>query len=69
MLFDADGVLKRYESVLEILRDFFTIRMEMYVKRKRFKEGLLAAECIKYDNIVRFIQEKINDIIKIGNTV
>ena len=68
-MYDADGVITKYESVLDILKDFFKIRLEMYEKRKRFKEGLLAAECVKYDNIVRFISEKIDGTVVVGNKI
>lgn len=34
VLFDADGVIKRYECAEDILRDFFMLRMEYYSKRR-----------------------------------
>ena len=34
VLFDANGVIKRYESSEDILRDFFMLRMEYYSKRR-----------------------------------
>jgi len=66
VLFDHNGVIKRYNSVEEILREFFTLRMEMYKKRKDYLEGMMAAESLKYDNIARFIMEKIEGTITIG---
>ena len=34
MLFDAKGVIKRYETAEDILREFFTLRMEYYSRRR-----------------------------------
>ena len=34
VLFDAHGVIKRYESAEDILRDFFMLRLEYYSKRR-----------------------------------
>ena len=34
VLFDANGVIKRYECTEDILRDFFMLRMEYYSKRR-----------------------------------
>jgi len=66
VLFDHNGVIKRYNSVEEILREFFTLRLEMYKKRKDYLEGMMAAESLKYDNIARFIMKKIEGTITIG---
>ena len=58
VLFDHKGVLRRYESVNEILREFFPVRLEFYVKRKKYYEGMLEAEASKLENQARFILEK-----------
>ena len=34
VLFDSKGVIRRYETAEEILRDFFTLRMDYYGKRR-----------------------------------
>ena len=34
MLFDAKGVIKRYETAEDILREFFALRMEYYSRRR-----------------------------------
>lgn len=58
VLFDHNGVLRKYESVLDILREFFPVRLEFYAKRKRYYEGMLGAEALKLENQARFIMEK-----------
>jgi DNA topoisomerase-2 len=44
MLFDADGVLRRYATPEEILRAHFRVRKNVYLKRKSFMHALLEAE-------------------------
>ena len=34
VLFDAKGVIKRYETAEDILREFFVLRMEYYSRRR-----------------------------------
>ena len=60
VLFDHNGVLRRYKSPEEVAEEFFTVRLEMYVKRKEFMVGTLKSQCTKLDNIARFIKEKIS---------
>ncbi|XP_053400628.1 DNA topoisomerase 2-alpha-like [Mercenaria mercenaria] len=67
VLFDRNGCIKKYNYVEEILREFFELRLEMYKKRKDYLEGMLAAESLKFDNIARFIMEKIEGTITIEN--
>ena len=69
VLFDSNGCIKRFNSVEEILKEFFELRMLMYKKRKDYLEGMLAAESLKLDNIARFILEKIEGTITIGELV
>ncbi|KAK5640442.1 hypothetical protein RI129_011253 [Pyrocoelia pectoralis] len=57
-LFDELGCLRRYDSVMEMLQEFYTLRMKMYKKRKDYLEGLLEAEASKLSNQARFIMEK-----------
>ena len=67
VLFDPNGCLKRYETALDILGDYFHVRLEYYAKRKEYLQDLLGAECLKLDNIARFILEKIQGKIKVEN--
>ena len=67
MLFDAASCIKRYTNVDEILREFYDLRLKYYVKRKEYMEGMLLAESLKLSNQARFICEKIDGRIAIGN--
>ncbi|XP_028390602.1 DNA topoisomerase 2-alpha-like isoform X2 [Dendronephthya gigantea] len=67
VLFDAYGALKKFESVDEIIREYYRIRFNIYVKRKEFLEGMLAAEAEKLTAQARFILEKIDGTIIIEN--
>ena len=60
------GSLKKYESVQDILKDFFELRMKYYVLRKDWLTGMLAAENSKLSNQARFILEKIQGTLVIG---
>ncbi|RVE59454.1 hypothetical protein OJAV_G00188610 [Oryzias javanicus] len=67
VLFDHTGSLKKYESVEDILRDFFELRMKYYVLRKEWLAGMLGAESSKLSNQARFILEKIQGTLVIEN--
>ena len=58
VLFDHMGCLRTYETVEEILKEFFALRLEYYGKRKVLMEGLLAAEAARLSNQARFLMEK-----------
>lgn len=66
MLFDHVGSLKKYESVQDILKDFFELRMKYYILRKDWLLGMLGAESAKLSNQARFILEKIQGKLVIG---
>ena len=66
VLFDSNGCIKRYSNVEEILKEFYEVRVDFYRRRKDYLEGMLAAESLKLDNIARFICEKIDGTIVIG---
>ena len=69
VLFDNKGCIKKYNRVGDILREFFDVRLDYYGRRKRYLEGMLGAESLKLDNISRFILEKIEGKIVIGESV
>ncbi|XP_044734745.1 DNA topoisomerase 2 isoform X2 [Chrysoperla carnea] len=56
--FDEMGVLRKFNSVMEILKEFYTLRLKMYAKRKDYMEGCLEAEAKRLSNRARFILEK-----------
>ncbi|OAD58830.1 DNA topoisomerase 2 [Eufriesea mexicana] len=65
--FDENLCLQKYDSVLQILRNFYKMRLEMYHKRKEYLEGILQAEASKLTNQARFIVEKCDGTIVIEN--
>jgi DNA topoisomerase-2 len=67
VLFDHNGVLHRYKTPEEICEEFFMVRLQMYVKRKEYMVGTLQSQCLKLDNIARFIKEKIENVISVEN--
>ena len=67
VLFDHLGCLRKFESVEEILREFFDLRLVYYDKRKKYLEGLLGAEACQLSNKARFIIEKCDGTLKIEN--
>lgn len=69
VLFDNKGCIKKYNSVNEIMHEYFDVRLDYYERRKQYLEGMLSAESLKLDNIARFIMEKIEGKIVIGESV
>lgn len=60
------GCLKKYETVQDILKEFFDLRLHYYSLRKEWLVGMLGAESTKLNNQARFILEKIQGKITIG---
>ncbi|XP_060883763.1 DNA topoisomerase 2-alpha isoform X2 [Labrus mixtus] len=67
VLFDHVGSLNKFESVQDILKDFFELRLKYYVLRKDWLAGMLGAENAKLSNQARFILEKIEGTLVIEN--
>ncbi|TRY99029.1 hypothetical protein DNTS_024575 [Danionella cerebrum] len=67
VLFDHMGCMKRYESVQEILKEFFELRLHYYKLRKDWLVGSLGAESAKLSNQARFVLEKIEGKVTIEN--
>lgn len=66
VLFDHVGSMKKYETVQVIMKDFFELRLKYYVLRKDWLLGMLGAEGAKLSNQARFILEKIEGTLVIG---
>lgn len=60
------GCLKRYDSVQDILKEFFELRLQYYKLRKDWLLGSLGAEAAKLSNQARFVLEKIEGKVTIG---
>lgn len=65
--FDKNGLIKKYSGPEEIIKDFYTLRLEYYSKRKEFLINKLYNELLILENKVRFIQYVIEDKIKLKN--
>jgi len=65
--FDENLCLNKYENVVQILKVFYKVRLEMYHKRKDYLEGILKAESAKLSNQARFILEKCDGTLVIEN--
>lgn len=66
-LFDKNDKLKRYEHVLDILKEFYEIRIEAYKERKNYMLAFLRRELLILDNRVRFIRANISGEIVLKN--
>ena len=62
-LFDHKQRLKKYESVYDIVDTYMPIRLEIYVKRKKYMIEQLEREVIILKNKARFIQEQCDNKI------
>lgn len=67
VLFDDMGCMKKFESVMDILRDFFELRMTFYKKRRDYMLGLLEVEAERLSAMARFIVEKCDGRLVVEN--
>lgn len=56
--FDKNLCLMKYDDINRIMREFYDLRLEFYVKRKNYLTGILEADARKLTNQARFILEK-----------
>jgi DNA topoisomerase-2 len=66
-LFDAKDKLKKYSNVVEIIDDYYTVRLEMYNKRKQYLIDALKKEIVIISNKVRYIEENLKGTIDLRN--
>ena len=55
ILFDENNCIKLYPNAIEILREFYHVRMRMHVDGKRYMEGMMGAELMLLVNMARII--------------
>ena len=65
--FHPSGKIKKYETPLEIIKDFYTFRLEYYDVRKTYRINAIKEELNKLENRVRFINYVISGRIQINN--
>ncbi|PON46642.1 DNA topoisomerase II-type [Trema orientale] len=66
-LFDANGVIKKYDTPEQILEEFFHLRLEFYEKRKKVLLDNLELDLLKLENKVRFILGVVKGEIIVNN--
>jgi DNA topoisomerase-2 len=54
--FDAQGRIHRYATVLDIMEEFYHVRLRYYEKRKQHQLEVMEKELSKMNNQARFIQ-------------
>ncbi|KAK2809703.1 DNA topoisomerase 2 [Emmonsiellopsis sp. PD_5] len=54
--FDPEGRITKYDSVEDILKEFYAVRIKFYEKRKQYQLSELQKELEKMSNQARFIQ-------------
>ncbi|KAI5191434.1 DNA topoisomerase II [Nematocida minor] len=59
--FNSKGVLQKYSNTSEILKEFFIVRKDLYVRRKDFLLRKLHTEMTILENKVRFIKEVVEE--------
>ena len=65
VLFDKDHKIKRYENEIQILEEFYQVRLDLYKQRKGHMMRLLEKEIAILTNKARFISELNNGQLKI----
>ncbi|KAK9061834.1 hypothetical protein SSX86_019018 [Deinandra increscens subsp. villosa] len=66
-LFDANGVIKKYDTPEQILEDFFHLRLDFYEKRKTALLRELGKASLQLENKVRFIKEVVEGTLVVSN--
>jgi DNA topoisomerase II len=56
--FDSRGVIKKYDTPNDILREFAGIRLELYKKRREVMLETLKEKLPYHENVVRFIKQQ-----------
>lgn len=65
--FDHVGCLRRFNTSIEIMKEFYTLRLEYYSKRKAYLEGQLEAQADRLSDQARFILEKCEKTLVVEN--
>ena len=67
VLFNHHGKLQKYATIKDILDEFFTLRISLYDKRKKYMISRLKRDLEILSNKARFILAVINEEIKVRN--
>ena len=66
-LYGEDGAIKRYKDTTEVLKEWAYTRLEKYKLRKEHQLDVMQKELVVVSAKVRFIQDVIDEKIKIMN--
>jgi DNA topoisomerase-2 len=66
-LFDECENLKKYETIRDIIDEYFAVRMKMYELRKKHLIDIFEKELVKISNKVRYIRENLVGTIDLRN--
>lgn len=66
-LYDEYGKIKKYNNVIEIIQEYYQIRIKYYTKRKLYKISKLEEEIKYLDAKVKFINDIINNKLIVNN--
>ena len=64
VLFDSNSKIKKYANVNEIINDFYTVRLDLYTKRKEYLLDKVGFALAKNENKRKFISLVINNEIQ-----
>ena len=67
MLFDHDGVIRKYDGPEDIVKEFFDVRLDLYKKRKAHLLKVAEAELKRISNKARFILAVVNGDLILSN--
>jgi len=56
--FDSRGVIKKYDTPNDILREYVGVRLELYEKRRSYMLNALREKLPYHENVVRFIKQQ-----------
>ena len=62
-VFDKNDQLKKYDSVNEIIDEFFEMRLELYQTRKLYQLNNMKDILIMISNKVKYIEAILNDLL------
>jgi DNA topoisomerase-2 len=62
-MFNSDCKLHKYDSVHEIIDDFYKVRIELYKKRKAYLVEEMERKLVKLSNRAKYIQETLSGTI------
>jgi DNA topoisomerase-2 len=60
--FNSKGVIHKYDTANDILKEYLAVRLDMYVKRQTHMLQVLKSKLPYHENVVRFIRQQCEEI-------